>query len=186
MDPNRNCTEVRFDALGLVVGTAVMGKPEDNPVKGDRLDVSFKADLTDAEINAFYDANDPHTPATDLLKDTTTRIIYDLHCFHRTRQANPQDLGKWQPTFAATLARETHVSDPLPTDGLKIQISFSYSDGFGREIQKKIQAEQGAVPKRDEDGKIIVGADGQPEMTANSVSPRWVGSGWTGQARPPV
>jgi len=139
MDPNRNCTEVRFDALGLVVGT----------------------------------------PATDLLKDTTTRIIYDLHCFHRTRQANPQDLGKWQPTFAATLARETHVSDPLPTDGLKIQISFSYSDGFGREIQKKIQAEQGAVPKRDEDGKIIVGADGQPEMTANSVSPRWVGSGWT-------
>ena len=31
----------------------------------------------------------------------------------------------------------------------KIQISFSYSDGFGREIQKKIQAEPGLVPQRD-------------------------------------
>ena len=32
---------------------------------------------------------------------------------------------------------------------------------------------------RDANGKIIVGADGQPVMTANDVSPRWVGSGWT-------
>jgi len=28
-------------------------------------------------------------------------------------------------------------------------------------------------------GKIIVSADGQPQMTPNDVSPRWVGSGWT-------
>ena len=27
MDPNRNRTAVAFDALGMVVGTAVMGKP---------------------------------------------------------------------------------------------------------------------------------------------------------------
>ena len=27
-DPNRNRTEVAFDALGMVVGTAVMGKPD--------------------------------------------------------------------------------------------------------------------------------------------------------------
>ena len=62
---------------------------------------------------------------------------------------------------------------------MKIQHSFSYSDGFGREIQKKIQAEPGPVPQRDANGKIIVGADGQPEMTPNDISPRWVGSGWT-------
>jgi hypothetical protein len=79
----------------------------------------------------------------------------------------------------ATLLRETHDSDPVPAGGLKIQHSFSYSDGFGREIQKKIQAEPGPVPRRDADGKIIVGADGQPVMTPNDVSPRWVGSGWT-------
>src|SRR5207244_4681047 len=61
----------------------------------------------------------------------------------------------------------------------KIQISLSYSDGFGREIQKKIQAEPGPAPHRDANGKIIVDADGQSVMTPNEVSPRWVGSGWT-------
>ena len=60
-----------------------------------------------------------------------------------------------------------------------MQIGFSYSDGFGREIQKKLQAEAGQVPLRDANGKILLGPDGQPEMTANAVRPRWVGSGWT-------
>ena len=55
-----------------------------------------------------------------------------------------------------------------------MQISFSYSDGFGREIQKKIQAEPG-----------------QSSTAVPIVNPRWVGSGWTiyqqqGQAGPPV
>ena len=45
---------------------------------------------------------------------------------------------------------------------MKIQHSFSYSDGFGREIQKKVQAEPGLV------------SDAGPV-----VERRWVGSGWT-------
>jgi RHS repeat-associated protein len=61
---------------------------------------------------------------------------------------------------------------------LHIQVSFAYSDGFGREIQKKIPAEPGPVPQRD-DGKVIVGADGQPLMTPYDATRRWVGSGWT-------
>ena len=36
-DPNRNQTEVAFDTLGMVVGTAVMGKPLPAPVEGDSL-----------------------------------------------------------------------------------------------------------------------------------------------------
>ena len=67
----------------------------------------------------------------------------------------------------------------MPAGGLKIQVSFSYSDGFGREIQKKIQAEPGPVPKRDPATGKILTVNGQPEMTPNDVSPRWVGSGWT-------
>src|SRR5262249_806161 len=81
--------------------------------------------------------------------------------------------------FAATLARESHVSDPAPPGGLRIQCSFSYSDGFGREIQKKVQAEPGSAPERDNDGEILVGADGRPTMTQNDVNPRWVGTAWT-------
>src|SRR5262249_56390095 len=56
---------------------------------------------------------------------------------------------------------------------------FTYSDGFGREIQKKGQAEPGPVPQRDAQGHIIVGPDGQPVMTATDVTPRWIGTGWT-------
>lgn len=159
MDPNRNRTAVAFDALGMVGGTAVMGKPAPAQVEGDSL-AGFEADLTQVQIDGFYDAADPHVPAMPLLGNATTRIIYDLDRFWRTRQANLEDSSQWLPPYAATVARETHVNPPPPPGVLKVQISFSYYDGFGREIQKKIQAE--------------------PEKTNGSVgSPRWVGSGWT-------
>jgi RHS repeat-associated protein len=160
-DPNGNRAQVMFDILGMVAGTAVMGKPLPAPVEGDSLAL-FEADLSQAQIDEFFDLADPHAPAPALLKAATTRIIYDLDRFQRTRQAHPEDPTQWLPACAATLARETHAGDPLPPQGLKIQLSFAYSDGFGREIQKKIQAEPGPL--------VAGGPD---------VDPRWVGSGWT-------
>lgn len=177
-DPNRNQTAAAFDALGMVVGTAVMGKPLPAPVEGDTL-TGFVADLTQAQLDGFFDAADPHAIAGTLLKDATTRVVYDVDRFRRSRQAHRDAPDKWQPACVAMLARETHVRAPLPPQGLKIQLSFSHSDGFGRDIQKKIQAEPGPVPQRDAEGQIIVGADGQPVMTPHNASPRWVGTGWT-------
>jgi RHS repeat-associated protein len=158
-DPNRNQTAVAFDTLGMVVGTAVMGKPAPAPAEGDTL-AGFVTDLTQAQLDGCFNAADPHASAPALLQSATTRIVYDLDRFRLTRQANSTDPTRWQPAGVATLARETHVNSPLPPHGLKIQLSFSYSDGFGREIQKKIQAE--------------------PEKV-NGIAgpPRWVGSGWT-------
>lgn len=171
MDPNRNRSAVVFDALGMVVGTAVMGKPPPAPVEGDLLD-TFAADLTEAVVQDCL-AN-PLADPRGILGSATTRLIYDLFAYQRTK-----DHLKPQPAVVYTLARETHHWDPARAGGLKIQHSFSYSDGFGREIQKKIQAESGPVPQREADGEIIVGADGQPEMSRADFSPRWVGSGWT-------
>ena len=176
MDPNRNRSAAAFDALGMVAGTAVMGKPEDNPAQGDLLDNSFATDLTTVEIDLFYNA--PLNGVVGLLAKATTRIVYDVDRYRRSRAANPKDSSKWEAVFAATLARDTHFADPLP-QGLKIQVGFSYSDGFGREIQKKIQAEPGPVPTRDTHGKIVVETDGQPVMSAKAAASRWVGSGWT-------
>jgi RHS repeat-associated protein len=130
-------------------------------VEGDTL-TGFVADLTQAQLDGFFEADDPHAPAAGLLRGATTRIVYDVNRFLRTKQAHPDDSAKWQPACAATLARETHVSAPLPPQGLRIQLSFSYSDGFDREVQKKIQAEPGPL------------VEGGPVG-----SPRWVGSGWT-------
>jgi RHS repeat-associated protein len=169
MDPNHNRTQVAFDALGMVVGTAVMGKPEEN--LGDSPD-GFVADLTEAII--LDRLTNPLAAPHAILGHATTWLVYDLFAYQRTK-----DQPEPQPAVVYTLARETHDADLEPGQQTKIQHSFSYSDGFGREIQQKIQAELGPVPRRDAAGKIIVGADGRPEMTADDATPRWVGSGWT-------
>src|SRR5262249_50166067 len=76
-DPNRNQTELSFDTLGMVVGTAVMGKPAAAVAEGDTL-AGFVADPAQADLDAFLDANVPHDKAPALLRDATSRIVYDL------------------------------------------------------------------------------------------------------------
>ena len=110
-DPNRNRTEVLFDALGMVAGIAVKGKDDS---LGDTLS-EFETDeslidLTQDQIDQFYDVIDPHVSAPDLLKGATSRVIYDLHRFHRSEEAHPEDQTQWLPVFDAILTRETHVS----------------------------------------------------------------------------
>jgi RHS repeat-associated protein len=173
-DANGNRSAVSFDALSLVAGTAVMGKIGEK--LGDTLE-GFRADLTQNEIDQFL-AN-PKSPSSSsltpeeiaelqadstgalagsLLGNATTRIVYDLGRFARP----PSTPIAPRSTCAATIARETHVSDLTSGQVTKLQVSFSYSDGFGREIQKKVQAEPGPLA---EDG--------------TRADPRWVGSGWT-------
>ena len=147
-DPNGNRTQVAFDELGLVVGTAVMGKTTEN--LGDTL-VGFSATLTQAQIDSYF-ANPTGPIAATLLANATTRVVYDI-----SRYYNSRTTGKL-PSFASTIAREVHYTDP--TNVGKLQINFSYSDGFGRVVQQKAQAEPGLV-------------NGQ------MVTTRWVGTGWT-------
>jgi hypothetical protein len=127
-DPNDNRTEVRFDALGMVVGTAVMGKAA-GPVEGDNF-TTFVPDLAITDIKNFFDSTDPHLLAIDHLGSAATRIIYDLERV---------------PVCAAAIARETHVSDLKQGEQTKVQLHFVYSDGFGREAQTKVQAEPGPI-----------------------------------------
>jgi RHS repeat-associated protein len=151
-DPNGNSTEVAFDALGLVVGTAITGKPGQEP--GDSF-ADFEPDLSEDAILAHV--TDPLAGADAILRGATTRVVYNLLAYRRTRDGPDP-----QPAAVATLARETHVAD-VPRGGKSaIRLSFSYSDGFGREIQQKLRAEPGPV------------VDGGPV-----VAPRWVASGWT-------
>jgi RHS repeat-associated protein len=172
-DPNRNRSAVAFDALGMVAGAAVMGKLGALPQQGDLVDTTFRADLTMAEIEQFF-ANPTGPIASVLLDKASSRSVYDLTAYWR--EPDPQQKP---PTFAATISRETHFNDPVPPNGLAIQTTFSYTDGLGREIQKKGPAEPGPAPQRDVNGKIIVDVNGQPVMTAGDVNPRWIGSGWT-------
>jgi RHS repeat-associated protein len=142
IDSNQNFSDVSFDNLGQVVGTAVAGKAGE----GDSL-IGFVPDLTDAQIAAIR-ANPLNNPSA-ILGNATTRVVYDLFAYFRTR-----DLPVPDAPLVYTLTRETHVSD-LAGGQTKYHHELAYSDGFGREAQRKVQAEPGP--------------DGA----------RWTGSGWT-------
>jgi len=145
-DPNGNRSRVAFDALGQVAGTAIMGKADEQV--GDSLE-GFVADLP--EKVRLEHLRHPLSDPGAILGKATTRTVYDLFAFDRTRHESQP-----QPAVKYSLARETHVSDLAPGAESRIQHSFQYSDGFGRVIQTREQAEPGP-----------------------SGEPRWIGSGWT-------
>ena len=150
-DPNGNRSAVAYDILGFVVGTAVMGKTSETA--GDSLD-QFEPNLNLNEI--VNNIENPLLDPQSTLKGATSRMIYDLFQYKRTSNTTNH-----MPNVIYTMVRETHASDLTPQNPLtRVQHNFSYFDGFGREIQKKVQAESGDV-------------DGVP------VEDRWVGSGWT-------
>ena len=151
-DANGAVSEVAFDALGLVAAAARRGRPGD--ARGSALD-GAEPDLDAATVAAYLD--DPLGAAPALLGGASTRVVYDLFAFARTRdQAQPQ------PPAAATLSRESYASDLVPGQATRIQQALAYSDGSGRALQRKALAAPGPVG----DG----GADAEP---------RWVASGWT-------
>jgi RHS repeat-associated protein len=171
-DPNGNRAQVAFDALGMVVGTAVMGKASEN--QGDNL-TGFVADLDESAIANHID--NPLTNPHDILANVTTRLVYDLDRYRRTRQVLPDGSETGQPVVVYTLVRETHTADLAPSEQTKIQHSFLYSDGFGREIQTKVQAEPGLAPARNPDGSLKRDATGK--LVREPTNPRWVGTGRT-------
>jgi RHS repeat-associated protein len=148
VDPNGNRSGARFDALGRLTGTVVQGKA-DGPIEGDNFG-DFVDDISPIAIKRFFKVHDPRALARAHLGSATKRLLYDLDC---------------EPVCAATIARETHVSDLAPGQETRLQMRFDYSDGFGRIAQTKMQAEPG--PLRLDD----------PEATISN--PRWVGTGAT-------
>lgn len=147
--PNGNHAFAAFDVLGLVVGTAVRSKTGEGDTLGDR----FVSDLSDQQIQAFF--KKPTENGAALLAGATSRMIYDLWAYQRGEEASP---GSINPPVVATLSREIHDSDLNNNETSPIQQSFLYSDGFGRTLQSKIQAE--------------------PDSSTPDQA-RWVGSGTT-------
>lgn len=148
-DINDNLSEVAFDILGVVAGTAVKGKGNE----ADDLD-NFIADLSQQEIDDLM--NDPLTHGRALLQRATSRFVYDY-----TKQ----------PLVSASVIREIHqhhADEENITPAL--QYSFEYSSGLGQILMKKIQAEPGPASFID-DSNVL-----QTDVPAN---PRWVGNGRT-------
>jgi RHS repeat-associated protein len=144
-DANGNRIQLALDTMGYVVGSAVMGKTTET--LGDSL-TGFNADLTEAQILAHL--ADPLSDAVALLGAASCRYVYDCAAYYRTR-ANPAPA----PCVACSVERETHVSSLTSGQTSRIRHLLSYNDGFGRQVQQKMQG----APAGDVD--------------------RWIGSGWT-------
>jgi RHS repeat-associated protein len=100
----------------------------------------------------------------DTLAEPTTRLEYEL--------SNWMDNGK--PNFVHTFARERHRETTT-----RWQESYTYSDGLGREVMKKIQAEPGPAPGRDQGGELLKDGEGNLILIDTSPNTRWVGTGRT-------
>jgi RHS repeat-associated protein len=150
-DPNGNITDVGYDALRHVVVSAVRGK--EGEAIGDDL-TGAVLDL-DPVVVAAGIADPAHDPSA-LLGNASTRIVYDLHAFERTRdQPNPTPAVTW------TIERETHVSDLAFGQTPRCRSTIAYSDGSGRIAQQKQLAEPGPL------------VDGGPD-----IPERWLSTGW--------
>lgn len=148
-DPNGNRTEMAIDTLGLVVGTALVGKGE-----GDDL-ATFAVNLPQQVADAHV--TDPFRDPPGILKNATSRIIYDIGRYYRVKRQNG-GVEHGEPNVVCALSRETHAHGPNAA-GNRIRHSFVYFDGFGRPIQSKTEAE--------------------PDPGDPAGARRWVTSGWT-------
>lgn len=144
-DINDNVSEVRFDALGLVAGMAIMGKGN----QADDIE-NFNTDLTQIEIDNFF--NDPFTHGNALLKNATARTIYDFNAI---------------PAKVGSIVRETHTrqEDGTLNATAKLQYSFEYTGGMGNSVLKKVRAEAGLAKKVE--NEIVVDIAANPRWVGN-------------------
>lgn len=150
-DPNLNRRGVRYDELGMVVASASMGKElTGGGDEGDHLDLS---------------TDEPSTGDRP-----TARLEYNLGSYREWMLEANHNPEHPAPVSVHTLAREQHKDE----SSLWLE-TYTYSDGLGRVVLTKIQAEPGPAPARNAAGELIRDAQGQIEL--QQTSSRWAGSG---------
>ena len=150
-DPNLNRSGVRFDPLGMLTASAMLGKLlPDGTDEGDHLD------LTTDEPSA----ND----------DPTSNYDYGLSAYETWTNDPSHDQDRPEPAWGRVTTRVRHKDPSTP----RLQ-SYTYSDGLGRVALAKAQAEPGPAPARDAGGNLIISSSGELEF--QPTTSRWVGSG---------
>ncbi|WP_437912411.1 toxin TcdB middle/N-terminal domain-containing protein [Sorangium sp. So ce302] len=174
VDPFSNASQVAYDPYCLFV-TAVTD-PLSNVVEAvPDYRVLAPWQLTDANRNVSevrFDALGRVTAMAlmgkagagegDTLDDPTATFAYDLERFEYT--------GK--PNMVHARAREQHGPG-----NLRWLDTYSYSDGSGNEVLRKVKAEPGLAPERDANGALV--HDAQGDLVFSHTTSRWVGTGRT-------
>lgn len=169
IDANLNFVEVDFDIRGMVVVTAAQSSKSGEENKADHLS---NYNILLAEKNGTDNKATLLNESLNHLGDCTTYFYYDVWAWKNHRK----------PTYALAISRETHA-EAIGGDTSKVQRAIVYSDGFGREILSKAQAENNQWIGS---GKVIFNNKGLPykqyepyfssdfefeQMPPNGVSP---------------
>ncbi|MEO8764900.1 MAG: SpvB/TcaC N-terminal domain-containing protein [Ginsengibacter sp.] len=172
-DANDNRAGIRFDETGLVVLTFVMGKQGE-----------FKGDLIDATSIEMSVKDHPTTKleyeyryllTNGKLPNRVKTSVREKH-HHNPKAPETGNIPTWLTTVTDTI----NTNDPGTATNIIWQDSYSYSDGAGHEVLRKIQAEPGKAHPRDAQGKLLRSPTGElliPVDTAPAL--RWVGNGRT-------
>ena len=175
-DANFNESAVVFDAFGLPVASAVLGKvvpataatPESTE-SGDTLAGfgSAQLDPLPADVASFFDAQGLDGRESAWLGKATARFV---HHFGEQRDATGAVVA-WaaRPAASCSLMRELHERDRPGGPGIDIplQVGLEYSDGAGQAFVKKVQAEPetpGGPVRWIANGKTIVNNKGKPVL----------------------
>ncbi|MCW5203865.1 peptidoglycan DD-metalloendopeptidase family protein [Desulfobulbus sp. US4] len=137
---------------------------------GNRTELAFDA-LGLVTATAVMGKEGETDPANigDSLDNPTTRMEYELFAWKEHQK----------PNFVRTLSREQHGPD-----NPRWQEAYLYSDGFGRELQTKVQAEPGLAPKREPQNPatpytpgVLEWNEADDEPIQEHTESRWVGTG---------
>lgn len=158
-DPNGNVSEVRYDALGVIVAASSRGELQGQPWGFDVLD--------DLVFPSAADAADVLADPAGFLQGAARFIWYDFDAW----------LSSGAPPVVVTL-----VAEELPNDGAgggaprgRIDVAVAYLDGMGRALQAKSRVEAGDAIQRDTGGAVLVDGGGRPVLAA--ATERWLVSG---------
>ncbi|MEM9444383.1 MAG: SpvB/TcaC N-terminal domain-containing protein [Verrucomicrobiota bacterium] len=179
-DANDNLSEVILDELGLVKATALMGKGQE----ADNLSgLSEATEQAEHDLIKHYftlkDTTLLRTTARQLLKNATTRFVYDFDRYQtslklREEQINPGpcEVVKYLPSVVGGIIREEHhVTNP----NSPLQLGFEYSDGMGQVAMVKTQAEPGEALSLN----IYPDCSYSVETIDTNNDLRWLGNGRT-------
>ena len=163
-DANLNLSEVLNNELGLVKAMAVFGKGSE----ADNLEglTEYTETVESNSITDFFACTDSDhltIAGKALLNAATARFVYDFDAY--------QCSGK--PVVVTSVLREEHyiINATSP-----IQLSFEYSNGLGKVVMKKVQAEPGIAKQ------VTVNADNVTYSVSDVDTIdklRWLGNGRT-------
>jgi len=171
-DANGNRAGVRFDELGLVTQTFVMGKTGE--FKGDLLDTATAEFSALDQPGSVLEYDFSYYSSNGQLPCRVHTKVREQHYYNELQPKDQQGgaAGYIKDLFSGTNAAQ------IETNAIW-QESYSYNDGSGHEVLKKIQAEPGLAPQRDAQGNLILDPSGNVQETDTTPALRWIGNGRT-------